>query len=92
MVICRNNLHYRIKLDRRRFEAAHLKYALLMTQSQYPHIDESISVSTEVYESIKRVTPKFYTSFCMKYSGKYSNMLKYMELTYYNTSIVLGMG
>jgi hypothetical protein len=63
-----------------------------MTQSRYPDVDESISVSTEVYESIKRVTPKFYTSFCMKYSGKYSDLLKDMELTDCNTSIVMGVG
>ena len=32
-------LYFRIRLDRRRFEVAHLKYALLKTQKRYATIN-----------------------------------------------------
>ena len=64
-------LHTRIKLDRRRFESAHLKYSMLMTKSEYQHLSSfPVFMTTDVSDSLKKFTPLFYDSFCEKYSGK----------------------
>ena len=78
--LCRCNeaneqLYFRIRLDRRRFEAAHLKYALLMTQRRYATIPATqIPMQTEFNETLKTFTPLFYEAFTQKYSGMYVNM------------------
>ena len=37
-----NDLTSRLNLDRRRFEAAHLKHAMLKTRVRYPELQEEI--------------------------------------------------
>ena len=65
-------LYFRIRLDRRRFEAAHLKYALLMTQKRYATIPATgIPMQTELSETLQTFTPLYYEAFTQKYSGMY---------------------
>lgn len=65
-------LHYRIRLDRRRFESAHLKYAMLMIQNRYPGSATSpVAMTAYVMHTLQKFTPAFYDAFCEKYSGTY---------------------
>lgn len=64
--------HYRRQeLDRRRFEAAHLKYACLKLASQYPEAVSfsSIKVETDVQDSLSTITPALFSSFEARYAG-----------------------
>lgn len=63
-------LQERLKLDRRRFEAAHLKYAVLMVSSRYPEIDKPVTMYSDLQRTLKLFTPNFYKAFETKYSGK----------------------
>ena len=58
----------RMKLDRR-FEAAHLRYAMLTIMGTYENI-KAIAMHTDVYESLKAFTPDFYECFTKKFAGK----------------------
>ena len=62
------DLTNRMKLDRRRFEAAHLRYAMLTTMTNYEDI-ERIPMYTDVYESLKIITPAFFESFTKRFAG-----------------------
>ena len=65
-------LHHCIRLDRRRFESAHLKYAVLMTQNRYPTIGVGpIPMYTDIYitTTLEKYTPHFFEAFCQRYSG-----------------------
>ena len=64
-------LNQRIRLDRRRFESAHLKYAMLSIQKCYPTLSTlSITVTGEIKETMLSFTPAFYQAFCKKYSSR----------------------
>ncbi len=66
-----DQLHYRIRLDRRRFETAHLKYAVLMTHRRYPMIATCpIAMTTDVTDTLQKFTPIFYEAFCQRYAGE----------------------
>ena len=65
----------RMKLDRRRFEAAHLRYAMLTTMEIYKDI-EPVPMHTNVYESLRTITPSFYECFTKTFAGK--NLVKVM--------------
>ena len=65
----------RMKLDRRRFEAAHLRYAMLTTMEIYKDI-EPVPMHTDVYESLRTITPNFYECFTKRFAGKILRMLK----------------
>ena len=58
-------------MDRRRLEAAHLKYALLQTVAEYPNIfsDSDMVVSTDIQETLQQFTFKYYSGFQNGYSG-----------------------
>lgn len=65
-------LQHRLRLDRRRFEAAHLKYAILTTQSRYPEIAAgSIAMNTDISSTLEVITPTFYDAFTQRYAGTY---------------------
>lgn len=63
------DLMTRMKLDRRRFEAAHLRYAMLTIMGTYENI-KAIPMHTDVYESLQAFTPDFYECFTKKFAGK----------------------
>ena len=63
----------RMKLDRRRFEAAHLRYAMLTIMGTYENINPT-PMHTDVYESLKAFTPNFYECFTTKFAGKFLQM------------------
>jgi len=70
-------LNQRIRLDRRRFESAHLKYAMLNIQRCYPTLSTlSITVTGEIKETMLSFTPAFYQAFCKEYSSRL--LLTYM--------------
>ncbi len=64
-------LHQRLKLDRRRFESAHLQYAMLKTASRYPQLSSSTSVSSNLHDTLQKFSPAYYAAFMAKYSGTY---------------------
>lgn len=65
-----DNLHNRIRLDRRRFEAAHLRYAILQVTSRYPLIVPGpIGIITDVADVLRQVTPAYYEAFTQRYAG-----------------------
>ena len=67
-----HELQHRLRLDRRRFEAAHLKYAILTTQSRYPQIAAgSITMNTDISATLEVITPNFYHAFTNRYAGTY---------------------
>ena len=69
-----DQLHYRIRLDRRRFEEAHLKYAMLMVQARYPTMATGpLPIATDISDTLEKFTPAFYEAFTHRYSGKLIN-------------------
>jgi len=65
-------LNQRIRLDRRRLESAHLKYAMLSLQRLYPELlTVPVIVTGEVKETVMKFTPYFYKAFCSRYAGKH---------------------
>ena len=66
-----STLKFRQKMDRRRLEAAHLKYALLQTVAEYPNIfsDSDMVVSTDIQDTLQQLTSKYYSAFQSRYSG-----------------------
>lgn len=61
-------------MDRRRLEAAHLKYACLQIIAQYP---ESISLKSvkfegDAIETLCEITPALFTCFEARYAGMYA--------------------
>lgn len=61
---------HRLKLDRRRLEAAHFKYAMLKVASWYPKdIDPEITFSPDLKDTLLEFTPVFQHAFHKKYSG-----------------------
>ena len=76
-----DQLHHRIRLDRRHFESAHLKYAMLMTKSRYPSISiDTIPMTTDVTDSLQKFTPMFYNAFSDRYSGKLSLLIAWCRV------------
>ena len=60
----------RIRLDRRRLETAHLKYAMLKTQSRYgATLSSSIPMQTDFCKTLEKFTPLYYEAFTSKYAG-----------------------
>ena len=58
-------------LDRRRLEAAHLKYAALQTAAHYSDYfaTSDMVFYTDVQETLEKITPTFYSAFQAHYSG-----------------------
>ena len=60
----------RLKLDRRRLEAGHMRYALLRVCQRYVNVfSSSLSISHDVNTTIKDVTPHYFIEFTKKYAG-----------------------
>ena len=60
----------RHKMDRRRFETAHFKYAVLKVATRYPNtFQTSPTINTTLSETIDDVTPQYYNAFTLRYSG-----------------------
>ena len=67
-----NDLNGRIRLDRRRFESAHLKYAMLNILNHYPKIAKvPITMTADIAHMLQIFTPVFYSAFCERYSGMF---------------------
>ena len=58
-------------MDRRRFEAAHLKYACLSLAEQYPEAVNfsSVQVEADIKHMLNTITPALFKSFEARYSG-----------------------
>lgn len=62
-----------LSLDRRRLEAAHLKYAALKVMKRYPEVFKQHKINIKLTETLESITKDFYTAFTLKYSGKHCN-------------------
>ena len=62
-------LHKRVKLDRRRFESAHLRFSILNALSRYPEINGPVPMYSDLGLTLLWFTPIFYEAFERKYSG-----------------------
>ena len=58
-------------MDRWRFEAVHLKYAVLQLAVCYPEAfcQEGVMVEVEVKDMFKNIPPALYNAFQAKYAG-----------------------
>lgn len=63
------------RMDRRRFEDAHLKYAVLKVTGRYSECLKAPEFSSDIYATLQVVTPAFYNAFQRKYSGTYELFL-----------------
>ena len=59
----------RQQMDRRRFEAAHMKYACLCMAAQYPEAKIRVTVESCVMDTLHKITPALFCSFEAKYAG-----------------------
>ena len=62
----------RLQLDRRRLEAAHLRYAVLNISSQFNLFTGDhahITLESDIYQTLKEFTPAFFKAFTSKYAG-----------------------
>ena len=63
-------LQLRLKMDRRRFESAHLKYSMLVIRSQYSDLSTFlVTMTADVGDMLKSFTPLFYKFFSEIYSS-----------------------
>ena len=68
----------RLKLDRRRFEASHLRYSMLKVMSRYPHMlspDTDRCIKSNLAETLDAITPHYFVAFSNRYAGKYPEWL-----------------
>ena len=73
LFILNSTLTKRQSLDRRRFEAAHLRYAVLKVAASYPELmgTQGLLVYPDVEKTLQIITPALYSSFQARFSGKY---------------------
>lgn len=65
----------RLKLDRRRLEAAHLRYAALSINGRFHLLTADhrhIAIESDIYNTLKEFTPTYFKAFTSKYAGKYN--------------------
>ena len=64
-------LRTRHKLYRRRLEDAHIKYAILCTVAHYEDVfvKDDMVVSSNIQETLEKVTSKYYSGFQARYSS-----------------------
>lgn len=67
-----STLRTRHKLDRRRLEDAHLKYALLLIVADYPDVFNKLDmmVSSNIQETLQSITSKYYCGFQNRYASE----------------------
>lgn len=58
-------------MDRRRFEAAHLKYAAIQLAMSYPEAipPGSFTIKCDVADTLEQITPSLYDAFKARYAG-----------------------
>ena len=56
-------------MDRRRLEAAHMRYACLMMAASYPEEFKGFSLEGDITNSLEKVTPMLFQVFERTYSG-----------------------
>jgi hypothetical protein len=67
-----DELQKRVRLDRRRIESAHLRYAVLRLQQAYQDtFPAKIPMSSNIEDTLEKILPMFYQSFIKKLSGKF---------------------
>ena len=59
----------RLQLDRRRLEAAHLKYAILQVNTRFQLLEANIAIESDISSTLKEFTPIYYKSFAQRYAG-----------------------
>ena len=65
----------RQKLDRRRLECAHFKYAILRVAGWYPHVfPHPITFYPDIKDTLVNVTPGYQKAFHSFYSGIHKNI------------------
>lgn len=68
----------RRSLDRRRLEAAHLRFAILTVQESFPEIfSDNMRILPDVQSMLAEINHKFYLAFRKRYAGVfcYNNIL-----------------
>ena len=65
-------------MDRRRFEAAHLKFACLQMATWYPEAIsfDSVKFEGDLTATLDKVTPSLFCAFEAKYAGSYLSVVK----------------
>ena len=71
--IC-SKLSARLALDRRRLEAAHLRYAVLKVVSYYPKELGTTTIYPDFKITLEFITPLFFSIFRSHYAGEYIAM------------------
>ena len=59
----------RLELDRRRLEAAHIKYACLQVVNTYPTAFKNFEFKDDIMDTLNQVTPVFFQCFEARYAG-----------------------
>ena len=81
-----DDVHLRARLDYRRLEEAHLKFAVLNVYQRYPSNFLSMAMYS-VADTLEEITPIFYKAFEERYAGlfnKYSRCLGIREISLYD--------
>ncbi len=63
----------RLKLDRRRLEDAHLKYAMIKVSKRYLPESTHWTMKSDLFSSLNDFTPTYFNWFTSKYAGNYLN-------------------
>ena len=61
---------FRLKLDRRRLEEAHVKICTVTVFQNYPDTFSQWSISSDIQDALDTVTPAYYEAFSALYAGK----------------------
>lgn len=60
----------RERLDRRRLETAHFRYAILVVTKWYPaDVDPGLKFYPDINETLLQITPIYHLAYHRKYSG-----------------------
>ena len=62
-----------LRVDRRRLEAAHLKYATLKVMKWYPETFKTYRICVKQENTLEKITGYFYSAFTSRYAGTYIN-------------------
>jgi hypothetical protein len=64
-------------MDRRRFEAAHLKYAVMQLAASYPDVIPfgSLTIHCDIEDTLAFITPLLYDAFKTRYAGMYLRLV-----------------
>ena len=71
-------------MDRRRFQAAHLKYACIQMTARYPDAITSRSIAIET-DTLDTITPALFG----KFEARYAGLSSYMIVSDYNRPLLL---